>query len=124
MTGLGPVGVVLFLLVAGMGLPRLVSLQRAIGCDAACALLLLGVRALPPERADWGRAMLAEFDHVDGRWARLGFALGCVRATMTRPPLLALAVSITSVALGGLVGVEPVKKLVEPSSRITVPGAT
>jgi hypothetical protein len=118
MMGLGPIGVVLFLLVAGMGLPRLVSLQRAIGHDAARALLLLRVRALPPERADWGRAMLAELDHVDGRWARLGFALGCVRAAMARPPLLALAVSITSLALGGLVGVQLAGPDIGASSRI------
>jgi len=43
-------------------------------------LLVVGVRSLPPARAHLGRAMLAELDHIEGRWARLGFALGCVRA--------------------------------------------
>lgn len=104
--GLGPIGVVLFLLLAAVGLARLVSLLRAVGHDAARALLLLGVRALPPERADWGRAMLAELDHVEGARARLSFALGCQRAAIARPPFLVLAIAGTSLALGGMVAVQ------------------
>lgn len=106
MMGLGPIGVVLFLLLAALGLARLVSPLRSIGHDAARAVLMVGVRALPPERAERGRAMFAELDHIEGRWARLGFALGCVRAALTRPPLLALVVAATSLALSGLVGVQ------------------
>jgi hypothetical protein len=106
MMGLGPIGVVLFLLLAALGLARLVSPLRRVRRDAAQAVLMVGVRALSPERAGWGRAMLAELDHIEGRLARLSFALGCVRAALTHPPLLALVVAAPSLALGGLVGVQ------------------
>jgi hypothetical protein len=47
------------------------------------ALLALAVRLLP--RPDWGRAMLAELAAIDEARARRRFALGCLRAVLTRP---------------------------------------
>ncbi len=38
------------------------------------------VSGLPAERHDWGSAMLAELDHLVGRWSRWRFAIGCTRA--------------------------------------------
>ncbi|HWK30406.1 MAG TPA: hypothetical protein VNS09_27820 [Solirubrobacter sp.] len=47
------------------------------------SVLALVVRLLPDR--DWGRAMLAELAAIDDRRARRRFALGCVRAVVTRP---------------------------------------
>jgi hypothetical protein len=40
-------------------------------------LTWLALAALPARRAEWGRAMASELEHVDGRGARWRFALGC-----------------------------------------------
>lgn len=45
--------------------------------DGPRALTWLAEAALPASRADWGRAMSSELEHVDGRAARWRFALGC-----------------------------------------------
>src|SRR4051794_41639667 len=51
-----------------------------VGLDRSRWLLTLAVRNLPPDRLDWGEAMLGEFDHVQGRRARWRFSLGCAWA--------------------------------------------
>lgn len=45
-----------------------------------CARLAVGlaIRLLPPQLADWGRAMAAEVDRIDQDGAALGYALGCL----------------------------------------------
>ena len=53
---------------------------------------------MPASRRDWGQALLAELDHVQGRRARWGFALGAVRVALAPPravrsPRLALLLS-------------------------------
>jgi hypothetical protein len=48
--------------------------------DRAAAMLVIAVRGLPAERADWGRAMVSELDEARGPRARWAFSLGCVRA--------------------------------------------
>jgi hypothetical protein len=55
------------------------------GHDRARSLLTLAVRRLPPERRDWGQAMLAELDQLQGRAARWRFTLGCVRVALAPP---------------------------------------
>jgi hypothetical protein len=50
--------------------------------DRAAAVLSVAIRGLPPERADWGRAMLGELDAVCGSRARWRFSLGCVNAAL------------------------------------------
>jgi hypothetical protein len=54
--------------------------------DLATRLLRWAAGLLPPDRDEWGRAMLGELDHVDGRLRRLWFALGCVGAALVLPP--------------------------------------
>jgi hypothetical protein len=50
-------------------------------------LVALAARHLPPERQEWGQAMLAELDHIERRSARRRFALGCLRvAFIPQPP--------------------------------------
>jgi hypothetical protein len=56
---------------------------RAGSDDPAVALLTLVASALPPGREDWGRGILAELAHVEGRWARWRFAAGSVTALVT-----------------------------------------
>jgi hypothetical protein len=45
--------------------------------DTAHAVARLAQAALPAARAEWGRAMAAELEHIDGRGARWRFAVGC-----------------------------------------------
>ena len=59
--------------------------MRQAGHDRARSLLTLAVRLLPPQRRDWGQAMLAELDQLQDRWARWRFALGCVRVALAPP---------------------------------------
>ncbi len=79
------------------GAPALVRSRRALrrdaGGDGPAALLLLAVRGLPPERAEWGRAMLAELAGAGAPRSRWAFSAGCawaaarmrVRAGLTTP---------------------------------------
>ncbi|MEY2513361.1 MAG: hypothetical protein QOJ89_719 [bacterium] len=50
--------------------------------DRAVVVLLLAIRGLPAERADWGQAMLGEFDAAQGSRARWRFSLGCAQAAL------------------------------------------
>ena len=54
--------------------------------DVAGRLLGWAVGLLAAERAEWGRAMLGELGHLDGRVRRLRFALGCTGAALVLPP--------------------------------------
>ena len=53
--------------------------------DRARSLVALAARLLPAQRRDWGQAMLAEFDAIQGRWGRWRFALGCARVALVAP---------------------------------------
>ena len=54
--------------------------------DAPLRLLRWAVGLLSHERAEWGQAMLGELGHLDGRWRRMRFALGCTGAALVLPP--------------------------------------
>ncbi|MFF5233856.1 hypothetical protein [Dactylosporangium sp. NPDC000521] len=54
--------------------------------DTPLRLLRWTAGLLSPHRAEWGQAMLGELAHLDGRWARLRFALGCAGAALIMPP--------------------------------------
>jgi hypothetical protein len=54
--------------------------------DAPLRLLRWAISLLSPQRTEWGQAMLGELDHLDGRWRRLRFALGCTGAALIMPP--------------------------------------
>ncbi len=54
--------------------------------DAPLRLLYWAVSLLSPQRAEWGHAMLGELAHLDGRWRRMRFALGCTGAALIMPP--------------------------------------
>src|SRR5689334_1748211 len=54
--------------------------------DAPLRLLRWAVGLLSPQRAEWGQAMLGELGHLDGRWRRMRFALGCTGAALIMPP--------------------------------------
>ncbi len=54
--------------------------------DAPLRLLHWAVSLLSPQRAEWGRAMLGELGHLDGRLRRTRFALGCSGAALILPP--------------------------------------
>jgi hypothetical protein len=45
----------------------------------ARAILTRATRRLPPARQPWGAAMLAELDHIDGRFEAITWALGSLR---------------------------------------------
>jgi hypothetical protein len=47
----------------------------------AAALVSHAARILPAERADWARAMVAEVEHIDGRFAAIRWAFGCTLAS-------------------------------------------
>lgn len=77
------VGMVLLwgLVAASLAARRVVEAGR----DRTHALIALVVRVLPPERHDWGQAMLAELDPIEGRSDRWRFALGCAQTALLTP---------------------------------------
>ena len=65
-------------------LPAIVRGARARSTadgDRARLVLVIAVRGLPADRADWAQAMLVELDRVEGRRARWQFSLGCAWAS-------------------------------------------
>ena len=95
-------------LVVGRGLPLVVRVAR--DSDRAALLLAVAVRGLPPERAHWGRAMLAELCQIQGGRVRWRFSLGCARTAI----VLRMRATVTgerggdglrTVMLGGVVTV-------------------
>jgi hypothetical protein len=73
--------------------------------DAPLRLLRWAVGLLSPARAEWGQAMLGELDHIDGRFARTRFALGCVGAALVLPPWGRGAATVWAVLALGAGGV-------------------
>jgi hypothetical protein len=75
--------------------------------DLPLCLMLLAAALLPTEKAEWGRAALAELEHVPQR-RRLVFALGAPRWSVTaRPPVLMLglcAIALVLLASATVVG--------------------
>ncbi|HEX6754546.1 MAG TPA: hypothetical protein VF109_01225 [Mycobacteriales bacterium] len=59
--------------------------------DGSARLLAGAVRLLPASRRHWGGAMVAELACIGARRERWQFALGCCRAVVSRPAVLARA---------------------------------
>ncbi len=60
---------------------------------------------LPAPHDEWGRAMVGELDHIEGRGRRWRFTIGCVGATLLLPPrgrAGAGVLAIVAVAVGSL----------------------
>lgn len=64
--------------------------------DFAGRLLAAAVQQMPPFRSDWGRAMLAELDQLDGTAARWRFAVGCIRSALFPPAFIPSPAAATS----------------------------
>lgn len=73
------------------------------GSDAATRILGVAVALFPPDRREWGQAMRAELAALEGTAARRRFALGCLRAAVTRPSTLR-ALGYPALMLGALAG--------------------
>jgi hypothetical protein len=54
--------------------------------DAPLRLTRWATGLLTTERAEWGQAMLGEIGHIEGRFRRMRFAIGCVGAALVMPP--------------------------------------
>ncbi len=54
--------------------------------DAAAIILERSVKWMPATRREWGEAMMAELEQVEGRKERFQFALGCLWVALF-PPL-------------------------------------
>jgi hypothetical protein len=73
--------------------------------DVPIRLLRGTAGLLPAPRDEWGRAMLGELDHIEGRGRRWRFAIGCVGATLLLPPrgrAEAGVLAMVAVAVGGV----------------------
>jgi hypothetical protein len=75
----------------------------AIATDAPALLLTMATAALPENRQEWGAAMTAELDQVQGRSSRWWFAAGCAWTALfpprsSRMPLLIACGSTAAVA--------------------------
>jgi len=96
-----------FMCLLGMGLARFLSsapADAAVRDDVPARLLRWGVGLLTARREEWGRAMLGELDHIDGRGRRWRFAAGCVGAILLLPPwgrAAAAVWTLIAVATGG-----------------------
>jgi hypothetical protein len=53
--------------------------------DVAEIILAAAVQSMPADRAEWGRAMLAELEYLEGAWTRFWFSLGCSRVAVFPP---------------------------------------
>jgi hypothetical protein len=73
--------------------------------DVPVRLLRWTAGLLPAPRDEWGRAMLGELDHIEGRGRRWRFTTGCVGATLLLPPrgrAGAGVLAMVAVAVSGL----------------------
>ena len=106
----------LLILVAVRGVPAVVRAHRFVRAQTAAdlpeRLLALAVQGLPPERGEWGQAMLAELAGVRGSQARWRFSAGCSRAAAA----LRLRASVAAPDRGGAA----VRALVLGALAITV----
>ena len=73
------------------------AVRARAGADRPEQLLALAVRWVPRERAEWGRAMLAELSGVGGARARRRFSFGCTRAIIA----LCVRTNLTAPGRGG-----------------------
>ena len=78
--------------------------------DAPARLLAWAIGFLPPDRADWGQAMVGELEQLHQRPKRWRFTLGCLAATQLLPArragagrLVIVLVVAAAVGCGGLV---------------------
>ena len=65
---------------------RAVPAGPAVRDDVPVRLLHWAAGLLSARRAEWGRAMLGELDHIEGRGRRWRFAVGCAGAALLLPP--------------------------------------
>jgi hypothetical protein len=72
--------------------------------DIPVRLLQWAIGLLPADRADWGRAMIAELDRLEGRSQRWRFALGCVGSLLAQRPRRGAAAGAAALVLLGLGG--------------------
>lgn len=73
--------VVIFVVLAAY----LLTKARRFRGDLPKSILESAVRVLPNDRRTWGQAMLAELESIEGRLARLRFAL-VSRSSLRRNP--------------------------------------
>jgi len=85
--------------------PYAAAMPRA---DGPARLLVLAVAFLPNDRREWGAAMAAEMDHVEGRSSRWSFAAGCLRAAVLPPGAARAPVLLAAaLSLGGAIAAAP-----------------
>src|SRR5882724_5673220 len=73
--------------------------------DGPMRLLQWTAGLLSEPRDEWGRAMLGELDHIEGRGRRWRFTIGCVGATLLLPPwgrAGAAVLAMVAVGIGSL----------------------
>jgi hypothetical protein len=102
------VGVVILLLAGTTSALWIHQRQRGEATtqdDAPARLLEWAVGLLPPQRADWGQAMLGELDHLHGGSKRFRFVLGCAVGIVVPPPWgpVVPVAALASVAVGSAV---------------------
>src|SRR2546423_553995 len=68
--------------------------------DAPLRLLRWAVGLLSAHRTAWGKAMLGELAHLDGRVRRMRFALGCTGAALILPPWGRRAAGLAALSAG------------------------
>lgn len=90
---------------------RVMRRRHPTPVDAPARLLDWAIGSLPADRAEWGRAMAGELEHLHHRPGRWRFALGCLIATQLFPArragagrLMILLVVAAAAACAGLVG--------------------
>jgi len=64
--------------------------------DAPLRLTRWAVDLLSPRRHEWGQAMLGELGQIEGRSARMRFAIGCVVTALVLPPWGRAAVGVSA----------------------------
>jgi len=99
-----PVGIAVALILR---YARAVPAGPAVRDDVPERLLRWAAGLLSAQREEWGRAMLGELDHIDGRGRRWRFAAGCAGAALLLPPWgrAAAAVWAMVVVAAGAAGV-------------------
>ena len=73
--------------------------------DAPMRLLRWATGLLSARRAEWGRAMLGELAHIEGRARRWRFTIGCIGAALLLPPwgrAAGAVLAMVAVAIGSL----------------------
>jgi hypothetical protein len=107
------VGVDVVLILGSLAVVMLVLQRRPMPpMDAPARLLARATAFLAADRADWGRAMIGELEHLHERPKRWRFAVGCLAATLLLFPArragaarLMIALVLAAVAgCAGLVG--------------------